>query len=177
MIFFPNLWLKNPPKITKKYKNQHGKNIYEGFSFYYKNVSADTTQKLDCNWSSRRCKMYFISYDQTYTAHAWESDLKKNNWLPSECFLICIDMKNSTLKATENQVSHSIRKLTKNPLTLEKMLHGQQNKMCYLGIPPFKGQNNWTVDTNYKVASNRKDFHSLDSVYTWAALSILRRSR
>lgn len=41
MIFFPNLWLK---KIAKKYKNQHERNIFEGFSFHYKNVSADATQ-------------------------------------------------------------------------------------------------------------------------------------
>lgn len=77
--------------------------------------------------------MYFISYDQTYTVHAWESDLNKNNWLPSECFVICIDMKNSALKTTEKQVSHSIRKLTKRTVNFgENVPRPTEQHVCVI---------------------------------------------
>lgn len=80
--------------------------------------------------------MYFISYDQTYTVHARESDLNKNNWLPSEHFVICIDMKNTALKDTEKQLSYSITRLANR--TVNFFYVANRPRLCYLGIPPYQ---------------------------------------
>lgn len=82
--------------------------------------------------------MYFILYDQTYTVHAWESDLNKNNWLSSECFLICIDMKNTALKASEKQLSHSIRKLTKITVNSGENVAWPTQRLFYLDTPSYQ---------------------------------------